>query len=66
MSLGDALICEQAPIPPDVARSSNRSRAMLAATGQSAAEWLESRGWVMRGKRWASSVSGAGASIPPE
>ena len=52
MAIGDALIAAGAPISPHVALSTNRSRAMVAATGQTAAAWLESQGWVKDGRLW--------------
>ena len=50
--LGEALVFAGAPIPPDVALSSNRARAMNAAVGMGAAAWLASQGWVKHKGKW--------------
>lgn len=52
VDVGEALIAAGAPISPHIALGDNRSRAMVAATGQTAAAWLESQGWVKEGRQW--------------
>ena len=51
-NMGEALIQAGAKITASQAMGSNRNRAMMAAHGMSAKEFLESQGWQLRGRRW--------------
>ena len=50
--IAEALVAAGAPISRAQAEGSNRDRSMLAATGQTCREWLQSQGWTREGRRW--------------